>query len=528
MTRYFALSGVLVAVSAWILGVTSAFAASPSDDLVAAGQRLYREGRGMSGEPVQALVQRDVPLVGTQVPCQSCHGRSGMGAIESGRIPAALAGRFLFAPDAQRKRPAYTVETLARALRDGVDAAGKPIDPLMPRFRLGDGDIAALSAYLRQLGATPSPGVGKDTLQIATVIAGDVDSHAERAALEVLEAFVAARNRSGPQRVRGGHFPGQWKEGYREWQLDVWRLSGPSETWPAQLAARYRERPAFALVGGLATGSWQPIHDFCEQAQMPCLLPDTDLPPAVDTGYYSLYYSRGLALEADLIAAGLVADHLQARVVAVVDGDAGLPSGAAAAALARALELRGGSLRTLDLRRESQPAAVLKSLLEDRSTAIVLWLGAAGVARLAPVIAATNKGPPVFLSSTLLRGQWEAFPAGFKERAHVAHTTMLPGQADSALGRYMAWAKVRGIAITEQRHQALAYFAILAFAEATKHSSMFISRDYIMDLLEHTSTITAYLPLYPRGSMTPGQRVLSRGGYLIDLSKRREPEWLVP
>ena len=208
-----------------------------------------------SGQPVKALVQGDVPVLGTQVACRSCHGRSGMGAIEGGRIPAAIAGPLLFAADAQRRRPAYTDSTLARALREGIDSAGRPIDPLMPRYQLDARDLAALTAYLHQLGAVASPGVTPDSLRIATIIAGDVASDAERAMLDVLKTFVAARNRSGPQRLRGGHFPGQFKETYREWSLEVWRLGGPPETWRAQLDAHYRERPPFALVGGLGSQS---------------------------------------------------------------------------------------------------------------------------------------------------------------------------------------------------------------------------------------------------------------------------------
>ncbi len=56
----------------------------------------------------------------------------------------------------------------------------------------------------------------------------------------------------------------------------------------------------------------------------------------------------------------------------------------------------------------------------------------------------------------------------------------------------------------------------------------FMFRDYFVDLLDHSSNLTAYLPLYLRAGITPGQMVLSRGGYIIDLSGHFEPIWLVP
>lgn len=398
----------------------------------------------------------------------------------------------------------------------------------MPRFRLGDEDVAALAAYLRQLGAAPSPGVGPDSLRLATLVAGDVSTDVEQAVLDVLEAFVAARNRSGPQRLRGGHAPGQPKETFRRWSLDVWRLGGPPETWRAQLETRHRELPAFALVGGVASGTWQPIHDFCEAEQMPCLLPDADLPPADDGGFYSFYFSRGLRLEAEIIAATLAADGLHANVIGVVEEGRNSPSGEAAAALARALERRGGRMRTLAARRESGAGATLARAAGDETSAIVLWLKADAVRRLAADLGVGSEAPPLFLSSTLLDARWDDLPAAVRKRARVAHLTALPGEPDRSLARFRAWAGARGIRIREERHQALAYFACLALAEGTKHMGRFMLRDYFVDLLDHASSLTAYLPLYLRAGLTPGQRVLSRGSYVVDLSGRVEPIWLVP
>jgi mono/diheme cytochrome c family protein len=512
---------VLVGALALALAGVAA-AQEPSSDLVAAGRRLYREGRALSGEPVNALVQGDVPVLGTQVTCQSCHGRSGMGAIESGRIPSPLTGPLLFAPGAQRRRPAYSESGLARALREGIDPAGRSLDPLMPRFRLGDGDVAALAAYLRQLGALPSPGVEPTSLRLATLVAGDVAPDVERAVLDVLEAFVADRNRSGPQRLRGGHAPGQWKETFREWSLDVWRLGGPSQSWRAQIETRYRERPAFALVGGVASDTWQPIHDFCEAAEIPCLLPDADLPPADGGGFYSLYFSGGLRLEAEIIAATLAKDGLHANVVGVAEGGLSSPSGEAAAALARALERRGGHMRTLDARREPGTGAALARAAGDGASAIVLWLKADGVRRLTADWRAGREAPP------LLAAKWDDLPAVLRARARVVHLTALPGEPDPSLQRFRAWAGARGIRIREERHQALAYFAGMAFAEGTKHMGRFMVRDYLLDLLDHASNLTAYLPLYVKSGLTPGQRVRSRGGYVVDLSGRLEPAWVVP
>jgi len=518
---------IRVAWVALMLVWSTAQGATP-DHLIAAGKRLYLEGLGVSGEAIRATVQGDVPLSGTQVTCQSCHGRSGMGTIESGKIPPAIAGPFLFSPDyrtrIQRQRPAYTDKTLARAIRDGIDAAGQRLDPLMPRFQLSDRDVAALTAYLRQLGATLSPGSDVDSLRVATVIAGDVDPLLERAELDVIETYIAARNRGGPQRLRGGHFPHDEKEIFREWSHDVWRLNGPPESWSAQIEKLYRKQPVFALIGGLASGSWQPVHDFCKAQQMPCLLPDIDLPPNDVNDFYSFYFSRGLLLEADVIASVLKSKDLTANVLSIIDsGD--VRAVAASAALEQALKKIGAQAHTLDIL-TSPDLTLSKKGVTNNASAIVLWTNADALQQLGK--GSQSESPPLFLSATLLGNSVDKVPATLRSRAQVVQLTALSNEPDPALRRYLAWARVQKVKVQEQRHQALAYFACMVFAEGVKHTGLYLSRDYVLDLLNHSSKLTAYLPLYTHGGITPWQRVLSRGGYLVDLSGHSKPTWVVP
>jgi len=139
----------------------------------------------------------------------------------------------------------------------------------------------------------------------------------------------------------------------------------------------------------------------------------------------------------------------------------------------------------------------------------------------------------VFLSATLLGVHKEGvnvdkLPATLRSRAQVVQLTAMPNEPDPALRRYLAWARVQKVKVREERHQALAYFACMVFAEGVKHTGLYLSRDYVLDLLNHSSKLTAYLPLYTRGGLTPWQRVLSRGGYLVDLSGRTKPAWIVP
>lgn len=494
------------------------------DKLVAAGKRLYLEGRSVSGEFIKATVQGDVALKGDQATCQSCHGRSGMGTIESGTIPPGITGPVLFTPDirtrTQRQRPAYTEKTLARAIRHGIDSTGKPLNPLMPRFQLSDRDLKALTAYLRQLGSKLSPGATDTTLRIATLIAGNVDPALAQAELDVIQTFVAARNRGGPQRLRGGHFPHDIKETFRRWSLDVWRVSGAPETWPAQIEKLYRNKPVFALIGGLSAGPWQPIHDFCEEQEIPCLLPDIDLPPNNVNDFYSYYFSRGLLLEADIIASTLKSKSL-ANIVSIMDSG-NVRSLAAATALEQALKKNGTQVKTLDIHTQSD--LKLATAADKNTGAIVLWLDVDDMQKLG----GSSEGPSLFMSAILLGSKADKLPATLKARTQVVQLTALAKQPDPALRRFLAWARVQKVKIRDKQHQALMYFACMFFAEGVKHTGLYLSREHVLDLLNHSSKLSIYLPLYTRGGITPWQRVLSRGGYLVDLSGHSKPAWVLP
>jgi len=118
-----------------------------TDGPLANGERIYQEGKAASGRPIENSLD-------LAAGCASCHGRDGRGRAFGGRLldvtPAALAR--------DGSRPPYTPETLRAAIRDGVDPPGRPLDPLMPRWRLGERDLNDLLAYLRTLpgGARPA------------------------------------------------------------------------------------------------------------------------------------------------------------------------------------------------------------------------------------------------------------------------------------------------------------------------------------------------------------------------------------
>ena len=134
-------------------------------DLIAVGSRIYREGILISGQPLTGELPGDIKMADTQAACVKCHKRSGFGSSEGGKSVPPLTRNELYQPMAARGiklygaqnrpksavRPAYTDESLAKALREGVDPMGRRLLAPMPRFALSDNDMAALVAYLKTL-----------------------------------------------------------------------------------------------------------------------------------------------------------------------------------------------------------------------------------------------------------------------------------------------------------------------------------------------------------------------------------------
>ena len=106
------------------------------------------------------------------------------------------------------KRPAYTDETLADAIRDGADPDGREFLGVMPRYSFGERDMAILIAYLKSLSKDPSPGVTETTVRFATVITEEVSRKERDEMLVPLERYLQSLQRpslrAGGQTDRAG------------------------------------------------------------------------------------------------------------------------------------------------------------------------------------------------------------------------------------------------------------------------------------------------------------------------------------
>jgi hypothetical protein len=315
------------------------------------------------------------------------------------------------------------------------------------------------------------------------------------------------------------------------WQLHVWSLTGPPETWRAQLEQHLKAEPVFAVLSGLGGSNWLPVHEFCEQEQVPCLFPNVEVPPVEEGGFYSLYFSKGVLLEAELIANRLAGEHQNPGLV--VDqiyrrGDSGQ---AAAQALAVALKARGVTVREHALApgKTSLGAAVHAA---GEAQALVLWLRPADIAALGSPPAHAR----VYMSG-LMGGLEDApLPGQWREHTFIAFPLDVPERRGVRLDYPLGWFHFRHIPIVAQQVQVDTYLACSLVSQLLRDqiADSYVRAYFVEQLqgmLEHR-LITGY---YPHLSLSYHERFASRGGYIARFASESpgsrvvaDGDWTVP
>jgi hypothetical protein len=493
-----------------------------------AGERIYRQGVLPSGRPLQGERESGGSVAGVGAACVTCHRRSGLGSWEGQIVIPPIIGRYLFQPGARNvedpnlphvqgyvpHRDAYTDATLARAIRKGIDQSGRKLSYLMPRYNLDDAAMTSLIAYLKSLTASAVPGVTDDTLHFATVVTPDSDPVARKAMIDVLQQFFADKNGG----YRGPSPPLRSARGVmyrvnRKWQLHVWELSGPPESWDAQLRAKMSATPVFALVSGIGGRTWAPIHQFCEREAVPCLLPNVDLPVVAEDDFYPLYYSRGVLLEADLMANRLEALRAGSAIRRVVqlfrEDDIGSD---AARALSATLAARKVAVAGRPIPSGGARQAIASALGDvGAGDVVVLWLRPTDLAGLP----APPASVALVLASGLMAGMESApLPAPWRAVTRLTYPLNLPDLRRVNMNFPLGWFRVRHIPVVAERVQTDTYLACVILSETVGHMLDSFVRDYLVERLEVLLSHRLVNAHYPRLGLAPGQRFASKGGYL--------------
>jgi hypothetical protein len=520
---------------------------SPADvGQIRAGLRLYRQGVLPSGNPLVAERKDAEPIHGQAAACTNCHLRSGLGTVEGRILIPPITARYLFRPlntsaatmarpptnvrGAMRSR--YTAATLARAIREGIDPDGRSFDYLMPRYALDEPSMSATIDYLRQLGRGPVPGVSGEDLDFATIITPDADPNERQGMLDVLGHCFGASDASRPDRTALQRAPGVRFPAGHDWRLHVWQLTGPADGWEEQLRQHFAAEPVLAVISGLGKKNWAPVHRYCQENSVPCLLPNLDLPVVAEDDFYPMYFSKGVLLEAQLFASRLQPQPGSAarRVIQVFQTDD--IGSAGATALQQESAASGLQWRKHPLKPDA-PSSALGQVLNEAQPkdTVVLWLRPQDLKKLP---ATPPPDVAVFVSGLMADLEHAPLPPAWRSVAQMSYPLELPALRALGTGFAQGWFSYFNIPVVAERVQTDTYLACEILAEAAGHMGNNWVPDRLVELIEIELGHRLVNGSYPRLGLAPGQRFASKGGYLTRFEGARgtslvaEGDWIVP
>ena len=500
------------------------------------GRQIYEKGILPNGQLLAGVRAGDQQVVGQEAACANCHRPSGMGGLEGSTFMPPITVDFLFRPEKHAlavtdpSQPmgltisdhSYSDSGLVNLLINGINYNGRPLTMVMPRYQLDAEAMKSLLGYLHQLSAAPSPGLGPDNeLHFATVFTPEVDEKTKAMVKAEINAFVQQHNsnmstaqrhrRIGFDRLRTTNYP---------WVFHFWDLKGEPYNWLTQLEANYSQQPVFALVGGVSFQAVDPVQAFCEKNKTPCLLRSV-LSSGNASERYSLYYSRGMALDASLFATGLKSGVIKkpAQVLQFMSPDA-LGEGISTD-LGERLKPLNIPEKRLALTKENLPTIRKQLQSLKAKDLVVCWCDQADLDRLGKVH--LPKSARIYFSGSLLM-----MKSGFNEftrpwqSARMIYPYELPDKRLRQMSTFYSWVASQRFEPINEVIQSDTYFSMLILQEALAEMVDNLYKDYLVERVENIFGMSYdFWGIYSRPSLGPVQRYANTSGYITKFLKKR-------
>ncbi|MBI4290031.1 MAG: ABC transporter substrate-binding protein [Betaproteobacteria bacterium] len=487
------------------------------------GREIYLNGKSPSGRDITALVgQGLVATPATGLPCGSCHGPDGLGRPEGGVVPSNITWGYLTKPYGTlstfgQRRPAYTADTLARAIRLGIDSADKRLDVSMPRYRMAQEDIEDLIAYLKRLETYLDPGLSNDRIILGTILPGPGPLHSLGQSMRaVVEAHLDSIN------AQGGIYG-------RKLELDAREAAG---TKAVREAAKNLGKRAFALVSVFTAGADDEYAELAEDEGLPTIGPFTLFNQDENSlRRFTFHLFGGLPVQARVLAE-YAARKLRGQKpsTAVI-----YPADPQWAAIAQTVENQAAGqgwpipLPIRYARGQISAGELARRLKGDGIEAVFFFGSPAELVSLTREAERMAWTPYVFLPGSLAGKEIFDVPAVFQDKIFLAYATIPSDHTPAAVTEFSALRRGHALSEPYLLAQISAYAATKVLVEGLKRAGRGLSREKLIAALEKMYDYETGLT--PKLTYGPNRRIGALGAHMIavDLAKREfkvAGEWI--
>ncbi|UCF95004.1 MAG: ABC transporter substrate-binding protein [Desulfobacterales bacterium] len=492
-----------------VFSVTSSFAArlTPAQKR---GKQLYLKTTSPSGREIKAYVTEGaIEAPGSAMPCVNCHHYDGQGLDEVGVTATNVTWEDLTRPyrikrSKGRVHPPYTEETLARAIREGIDPAGNTLEYSMPRYEISDEELADLIAYLKIIGSVMDPGLSEDAIRVGTVLplTGRL-ADLGRVMQRIIEAYFHQINASG------GIYT-------RKLELRVAEYAGTPQSTLATFKQLVDEQETFALVSAFTSGADAEVAGLIEDGEVPLIGPFTLFPEDIFAlNRFTFYLFSGLREQ----ARALVAYAQQTlpgpnRRVAVVYPREKVAKDIVAAVERQGTQSEWGAIASIAYASGRLQASDLAQQLRGDGTEAVFFLGAWEELRALLLQAVkVNWTPNICISGSQAKRDVFELPLVFTHKVFLAYPS-LPQDHKTAgrqeLGRLFEKYDLSKEHLTAQ---IFAYCAAKILVEGIKRAGRKLSREKLVTALENLYEFDTGLT--PRITYDPNRRIGALGAYIV-------------
>ena len=258
------------------------------------------------------------------------------------------------------------------------------------------------------------------------------------------------------------------------------------------------------------------------------MFPQVNLPVLTGENNYNFYFTRGVSLEAEVLAKFLRDQGELANIVQVYRPES---AGQTAASSFRKA-LPSGTVPEDVLLTGTADEAFWNAVSNLKPDSLVLWLGGADLEKATPMKAPNGKAVYVSFSQMGERLSPSVNPSGTKIR--MTYPSDLPPKHASRLLRTKIWLHGKGISVVDETTQINTQFAMIVLSDAIGHIQDSVSRDYLVERVEHVVSQTPTPSIFPTVSLGPGQRFAARGASIVQFDENDKSlvkaisGWIVP